>query len=594
TDFGLARRRPVEGDTSDAELQGELPCYLAPEQAWGRAKEIGPATDIYALGAILYELMTGQPPFREATATETLDAIQGREPRPPSRLRSAVSSDLDTICRKCLTKQPRRRYASALDLAEDLRRCAAGHPIKARVTGNAERLGKWLRRNVRGIALVVLGLCLGAALMGLINVGGDDSAPPSREHGFRQTISRLESDLREARRQQSNADYLRYLLLAERAADSREKERGLEMLERCPKELRHWEWDYLYSYLQGVPRFMTCFPTGWPITCMDVSRDGLYVALGGSLKRPNEAGERKGAVLVWPLGEDGRLWRWQMPGLVRSVAFRRDNASLAMIHGSDQADRKTTLEARYIQTGMAVCAPRLFTDCTPTSLAYSTDSRSLLVMADDDQLRVLQANNLANMRIVPTPFLPFRLPDPHGRILAMPTPSAADRFALIGPDGSQILVLSDLQRRDVLLDFRNHDNSIYSALAYDQQGDKLAAGGTATEILLWDMRFPYQAPQRLRGHKDAVKGLSFSSDGKRLASCGADGTVRIWDAEQGLELLTLKDYPRASGVLFHLASRALDGMDPRTKVSLEADRLAIAHGNNVTIIFPRKSPPLAD
>jgi serine/threonine-protein kinase len=167
TDFGLARR-PVEGECTDVELQGELPCYLAPEQAWGRAKEIGPATDVYALGAILYELISGRPPFREATSPETLDAIQTREPPPLSRFRSGVSSDLEAICRKCLAKQPRRRYSSALDLVEDLQRCADRVPIKARVPGTAERLGKWLRRNARDIALVVLGLWMGVTLVGVI------------------------------------------------------------------------------------------------------------------------------------------------------------------------------------------------------------------------------------------------------------------------------------------------------------------------------------------------------------------------------------------------------------------------------------------
>jgi serine/threonine protein kinase len=163
TDFGLARRL-VEGDAIDVELQGELPCYLSPEQAWGRGKEIGPVTDVYALGAILYELLTGQPPFRGETMLQTLDAIQYKELVPPSRLRSGVPRDLDAICRKCLDKQPRRRYATSLALADDLRRCAGGFPIKARAIGGWVRLGKWLRRNLRTVALLLLA-CLSFVLL---------------------------------------------------------------------------------------------------------------------------------------------------------------------------------------------------------------------------------------------------------------------------------------------------------------------------------------------------------------------------------------------------------------------------------------------
>src|SRR5262249_12795540 len=118
TDFGLAKR-PVEGDVTDVELFGDQPGYLSPEQAWGRSGGTGPATDVYGLGAILYHLLAGRPPFRGPTGADVLDAIQTAPLIPPSDIRS-IPDDLDAICRKCLARQPRKRYASASELADDL------------------------------------------------------------------------------------------------------------------------------------------------------------------------------------------------------------------------------------------------------------------------------------------------------------------------------------------------------------------------------------------------------------------------------------------------------------------------------------------
>jgi hypothetical protein len=154
TDFGLAKR--VEGDsglTASGAIVG-TPSYMPPEQARAE-KALTVAADVYALGAILYELLTGQPPFRAGSQLDTLLQVLEQEPEPPRRLNPAVSHDLETVCLKCLRKEPAGRYASAGDLAGDLERWLAGEAVSANPPTRAERLARWAQRNPVPLALVV-------------------------------------------------------------------------------------------------------------------------------------------------------------------------------------------------------------------------------------------------------------------------------------------------------------------------------------------------------------------------------------------------------------------------------------------------------
>jgi serine/threonine protein kinase/tetratricopeptide (TPR) repeat protein len=153
TDFGLAKR--LESDSSQTRsgtLMG-TPSYMAPEQARGDTHNIGPLADVYALGVVLYECLTGRTPFVGTSIIDTLRQVQTLEPVPPSRLQPKVPADLETICLKCLQKETHKRYATALDLAEDLTRFLAGNPILARPVGSAERAWRWCKRNPRVAAL---------------------------------------------------------------------------------------------------------------------------------------------------------------------------------------------------------------------------------------------------------------------------------------------------------------------------------------------------------------------------------------------------------------------------------------------------------
>jgi eukaryotic-like serine/threonine-protein kinase len=154
-DFGLARQMEQSAGLSLTGGPMGTPGYMSPEQARGEASARGPTVDIYALGAILYELLTGRPPFRAESSSATLQQVISREPVPPSRLNASVPRDLETICLKCLQKEPDRRYASAADLRDDVQRFLRGEPIVARPVGLAERLFRWTRRNPAGAALLL-------------------------------------------------------------------------------------------------------------------------------------------------------------------------------------------------------------------------------------------------------------------------------------------------------------------------------------------------------------------------------------------------------------------------------------------------------
>jgi tetratricopeptide (TPR) repeat protein len=165
-DFGLARQLQAPGLTQTGELLG-TPGYMAPEMTIRSGDRGGPAVDIYALGAILYETLTGRPPFQGDSVLATLEQVRSLDPVPPHRLRASVPRDLETICLKCLEKNPAKRYASANGLADDLARYLDGRPILARPTGGFERLRKGIRR--RPVLAMFVGL---AALMVLGTVGG--------------------------------------------------------------------------------------------------------------------------------------------------------------------------------------------------------------------------------------------------------------------------------------------------------------------------------------------------------------------------------------------------------------------------------------
>jgi WD40 repeat protein len=280
TDFGLAKR--IEGDsalTQSGAIVG-TPSYMAPEQAAGRKGQVTTAADVYSVGTILYELLTGQPPFRAETPMDTLLQVLEREPVRPRAINPRTDRDLETICLKCLEKEPTKRYASADALANDLERWLQGEPIRARRSSAWERAVKWARRRPAAAGLVAVSavscvLVVAALIHSNIRISGeqqqtrdalarlsDEQEKTSALLAREQQLSKEKTDnLRELQAAEEKArgllarqeriSYEQAIVLGEREAESNHTEPLERLLENCPESLRQWEYYRLYRVAHG-------------------------------------------------------------------------------------------------------------------------------------------------------------------------------------------------------------------------------------------------------------------------------------------------------------------------------------------------------
>jgi len=274
TDFGLAKR--VQGDSSLTATGAILgtPAYMPPEQAEGRLGEVTVRSDVYSLGATLYAMLTGRPPFQAATPLDTLFQVRQQEPLPLRQLNPALPRDLETVCLKCLEKDPRRRYNSADELAAELERFLAGRPIQARPVGKPERLWRWCKREpiVAGLtAAVALTLVVGIVVSSCFAVKSQENATVATANAARADANaaradvkaadaraekeRAEKQKREAERQERVAErekeqaegnlYVARIALAHQKWLTGEVGESERTLDACPAHFRHWEWGYL-------------------------------------------------------------------------------------------------------------------------------------------------------------------------------------------------------------------------------------------------------------------------------------------------------------------------------------------------------------
>jgi serine/threonine protein kinase len=567
TDFGLARR-PVEGEAIDAELQGGMPSYLAPEQAFGRAKDIGPATDVYGLGAILYYLLTARPPFRGETEFETLDVVQYKEPAPPSSVNRRVPADLDAICRKCLAKQPRRRYASARELAEDLRRCADGYPVQAEPPGALRRLGKWVRRRPATALLLLALLVSFTAYLAGGSPTTEGTPRPTPPVGW-QPRADERAELQRLQDREQQARYYHRILLAERAWQAGNQDRANELLDGCEAPRRGWEWDYLRQRVRGDPP-VALGRANEPVRGLAFSPDGRLVAVAVS-NLPTPEGAKRGGVRLWNTANGLPVRAIPFGGPVRGVAFSPDGTRLAVAGSGRQPEGG--LVAIYTLLQNDPVAPANAFDSPLLSIAYSPDGSLLLAADAAGRVRMLSPGRGAELLFPPD-------------VLDGP-PLQAAPLAVLSPDGNQVAFTAG-RRNTVLVpeglhgalfagqagplggppfrELAGHTDRV-TALAYSRVVDRLASASLDHTVRVWDPNTGALL-HVLRGHSAGVGAVAFAPDGKRLATGGGDGAVILWDLATGEEVLPLGPF---------------EGGVPAVAFSPDGSRLAVAHGNRVTI-----------
>lgn len=516
TDFGLAKR--LENDDSNLTVTGQVlgsPNYMSPEQAGGKRGALNRRSDIYSLGAMLYELLTGRPPFIGDGLSEIVSQVLRNEPLTPRALNPSVPLDLETVCLKCLEKEPEKRYPTALALMEELGRYLEGKPVLARPVGRPGKIWRWCRRQPARAALasaLVLTVVLGSA--GVFwqwrraereKTAAQANASHARQEAYAADISLAQHAL-----EASDPGLAISLLDKHRPTNSAAAAPAAEAA-----DLRHWEWRYLHQLCQSDELFtLTNCPT-W-VDALQVSSDGSFLAF------------RTGAaqVSIWDLVGKRKLLEVPAPAPLwaRNFAFIPESGLLAV--GSVGSLGKPEIVVWNSKTRRE--QERFAISKRAHALSFSSNGKWLAILHQAGEITVLEYASRRILREFPaaTPLMV----------------ASGDLF--FTPDGNR-LVIAQLDGRVVVREWRTDRMPLevssrdvasaqFSALAVSPKGDLVAWSHGDATTNIWLASIDTGKPLgELKGHTEWVEGLAFSSDGELLASAGADRIIRVWNvAEQ--------------------------------------------------------------
>jgi WD40 repeat protein/Flp pilus assembly protein TadD len=504
SDFGLAK--VLAGGPGEQTRSGMIvgtPSYMAPEQALGKPKDIGPATDVYALGAILYDVLTGRPPFRAATPLETLLQVQAEDPVSPGRLLPKLPRDLTTICLKCLEKEPRKRYASAQDLADDLHRFLAGETIRARPASRVERLWRWSRRNPLVAALTASVVVL-LLVISLVSSLSALSLGRERMETQKQLVNAYLSQARAWRRSGAPGQRLDSLKILGVAANL---VRSLKLDDEYLPQLRNEAIACLALLDLSPDREWD----GWSPS------ENIGIDFDGTLEHYART-DRQATVSIRRVEDDTEIRRLAGGVGYDWVWWSRDGKFLAVESEHDRGLKvwKLTDEKPIVETEAAILSKSGAAD-------FSPDSRELVV---GDTVGKLSLYDLAS-----------------GKLLRQWQPGLTSiQHVAFHPRKRQVAVactpdvrICDLESGKVAVTLPLAKGAYW--LAWHPEGKTLAAVGRDNNIYLWDEASRKQT-QVLGGHKSGGVVVAFDHTGDLLVSNAWEGVLRLWDPRTGQQLFS--------------------------------------------------------